>query len=71
MHETELFALERIQFERRHRRRSGIYIYYYIIYVYGPPDDGGVPEWRAVWVCVSVGVWVSEWVGGRKVEEQM
>jgi len=42
MHETELFALERIQFERRRRRRrrrSGIYAHTYI-YIYGPPDDG-------------------------------
>lgn len=34
MHETELFALERIQFERRRRRRSGMYIYTYIIILY-------------------------------------
>lgn len=60
MHETELFALERFQFERRRCRRSGIYTHthhmycVYNIHIYGSPDDGGVLEWRGV----DVGVWV-------------
>lgn len=70
MHETELFALERIQFERRHRRRSGIYIYTHILLYYirirapGWRRCAGVTGGVGMCECGYVWVWVCGWVNG-------
>lgn len=63
MHETELFALERIQFERR-RRRSGMYIYTYIIILYTYTGPRMTAVCRSYARCGYVRLCECAWVRG-------